>query len=137
MVAVVAAAVVGAGALGYSAYQSSKARKEQKRANARAERLDQIRSQRERAEALRSNRIQAAEITAMGAAANLQGSTAVQGSLAALFSNEASNLNFANVADELNRQRMQYLSRADSYAGRASLGEVVAGIAASVPRIGG
>lgn len=136
MVALVAAAVVGAGSLLYSAYQGDKARKQDQQANARAQRLDQLRGQQERAAALRQNRVQAAQITAMSAAANLQGSSATQGSLAALFSNQANNINFANVVDELNRQRLELIGRADSYAGRAQLGGAVASVAASIPRLG-
>lgn len=137
MAAIVTAAVVGAVSLGYSAYQGEKARKEQRKANAKAERIEALASQREKASALRQNRIRAAQITASAAASNLTGASAVQGSLASLFSQEASNGAFTNQVDTLNAQRLQYLNRADSYEGRATLGSAVARVAASIPKIGG
>lgn len=117
-----AVAVIGAGV---SAYQQNEARKETRRANNRAARIEAIKAQRERTQALRQSRMQSASIINQGAGAGLAGSTAVQGSLASLGSQTASNFQFTNSVNTLSAQREAALSRAQN-------AQNIAGIAGTV-----
>jgi len=129
MSAFVAAVVVGA-ATAYSAYQGYEAGKDQRRANRLAARQEAVRGQRERAQALRQNRINAATITAGSVASGLGGSSAVLGTLAAQGSNQASNFAFAEQINQLNAQRSSALDAAGQHASNAGIAGGVANIAA-------
>jgi hypothetical protein len=128
-------AVVAIGATVYSVVQQSKAAKANKKANERAARIEAFRSARERGQALRQNRITAADLFARAANAGVAGSSGVQGALASQGSQAASELTFANQIDALNQERLRFLQRADSANANAALGGQIASIAGA--RIGG
>lgn len=129
MSAFVAAAVTAAAATAYSAYQGHEARKDQRRANEKAARAEAVRGQAERAQALRQNRLAASTIFAMGANAGVQGSSGVQGSLAALGTNQGINFQLANSLDALNAERLRALGRAEGHEGQAAIAGAVGQIA--------
>lgn len=122
-----AVAVVGAGV---SAYQQNEARKETRRANNRAARIEAIKAQRERTQALRQSRMQSASILNQGAGAGLAGSSAVQGALGSLGSQTASNFQFTNSVNTLSAQREAALSRAQN-------AQNIAGIAGTISSAAG
>lgn len=117
----------------YTVNEQREARKDQKRANARARRIEDVRSQRERMRALQTNRINAAQVFAQAGNAGVGGSSGVQGTLAAFGTQAAGNWNFATTVNTLNQERMRALDSAEGHLARASYGQAAAGLAASLP----
>ncbi len=127
------AAVVGVvAATAYSVHEQSVARREQRQANERSARIEAVKGQRERANALRQNRITQASVFAQGANAGVQGSSGVQGTLASFGTQAAVNFDFANNIDTLNQQRLSFINRAEGAQTRAGYGQQAAGLATSL-----
>lgn len=132
-------ALVGLAVAGtaYSVREQREARQDQRKANARARRIEAVRSQRERARALQANRINAAQVFAQAGNAGVGGSSGVQGTLGALGTQAATNFSFANMLDTLNQQRLQYLDSAEGHLVRSNYGQTVAGAVPGIARVAG
>lgn len=121
-------ALLAVGGLAYSQVQASKERSAAKKANKRAERIEAVKAQRERVQALRQNRISAANALAQGANAGVATSSGVQGAIGALGSETAENVSFAGQVDALNQQRLDYIQKGQSAAAKAQTGASVASL---------
>ncbi len=114
MAGVITASVVAAASIGFSVYQQTQARQEQKKANKKAERIEALEAQRARVKAVRQNRIEAAQVTATAGAQGVGGSSGVEGTVASLGTQSAANLSFTNQVDALNTARQGNLNNAAS-----------------------
>lgn len=134
----VAAVVVSAATTALSVQQQKKANVERQKADAIAQRQEQVRATRERAQALRQNRLQQAEVFAAAANQGAMGSSSVQGATAALGTQTAANIGFANQIDSLGAMRQQSLELANKFNNRASTIQQVGGtISNGIASVGG
>lgn len=129
---VTAAAVVSAGALAYSAYEQREARQDQRQANRRARRIEEVKAQRQRTQAIRQNRVNAASVFAQAANSGQQNASATQSTLAGLGTNAAINQQYTQALNSLNVDRMRSLSRAEDHLNTAGIAEQGAQIANTV-----
>lgn len=110
MAGVIAAVAVAATTI--NVVQQRKAAKENKEANDRARRIEAVRAQNERANAIREQRRAAASVIQAGAAGGTLSGSGTQGALAGYATDSAANLSMTNQLDALNAQRMDHLAAA-------------------------
>lgn len=126
-----AAAVVTAIGIGVSSYESNKSRQEARAANRQAQRIENVKAQRERVQALRQNRLSVATQEALAGNAGVADSSPVQGAIASSQTQTAANIGFANEIDSLNAIRMQHIDAAQGAQSDAGLATAIAGLASS------
>lgn len=126
----VAAAVAAVG-VGYGVYSGEKAADEQKKARRVQRRIEAVKSQRERINALSQTQVERARLEAAAASEGSGASSGVQGAAGALASNTNANIAFANQLTALNDQRLSYLSNAETASNRANLGFQVYSVASA------
>lgn len=124
-----ALAVVGIGAALFGGSQQRKARKAQEAANARSQRIEAVRSSRARVQAIRQSRFQAASVQARAGSAGLSSASGVQGAVAGLGSDLASQVQTSQAIDTLSTQRMGLLSQAARFQDRAAIASSISGLA--------
>lgn len=133
MSGIIAAAAVVVVSTATSLHYQNRAAQQSRAANRKAARIEAVQAQRNRARAIAENRVNAAQVEALGANQGLSSSSGIQGALGSLGSQGAANEQFANVLDQLNMARMQDLSRAGANTNRANtatqIGSAVASIA--------
>lgn len=127
---IVAAVVAIAGGV-YAGSEQHAARKEQKQANEKAQRIEAVKSQRERARAIQANRVNAAQVFAQAGNATLGTSSGVQGTVGAGATQLAGEIATAGQIDILQGQRLGHQSRADDRLTRAGYGQQVSNFARS------
>lgn len=110
MAGVIAAVAVAATTI--NVVQQRKAAKENKEANDRARRIEAVRAQNERANAIREQRRAAASVIQAGAAGGTLSGSGTQGALAGYATDSAANLSMTNQLDALNAQRTDHLAAA-------------------------
>lgn len=125
-------AVVAIASTVVSVSQQNKARKETRRANNRAARIEAIRAQRERTQALRQSRVQSANLLNQATVGGFAGASGVQGAQASLGSQTASNFQFTGAVDTLSAQRNALLGRAQSYQSNAQFASTIGSAATSI-----
>lgn len=111
--------------------QSDSARA-QRRAQEYQRRMDELRQNRERRQAIREQRIKTAQVIQAGANQGAVTSSAVQGGSGSLQSQLSSNLSFldsmgrnANLASQANQQALNASSRAQNFGAMAGLGGTI------------
>lgn len=128
MAGIVTAAVATVATTAFSAYQQSRAASKQRKANRKAQRIEAIQAQRERVQAVRQNRIAASQAQAQAGNSGLLGSSGIQGGIAALQTQAASNLSFTNQIDALNTQRQGLLESAQGNLKIAGISDAIGGL---------
>jgi chromatin segregation and condensation protein Rec8/ScpA/Scc1 (kleisin family) len=129
-------AVAGLVLSGVSTVANMKASKDQssaqKKAAAYQRRMDELRQNRERRQAIREQRIKTAQVIQAGANQGAQTSSAVQGGAGSLQSQLSSNLSFldnmatnANLASRANQQALNAGARAQTWGAMAGLGGTI------------
>lgn len=124
------AAIAIAGTI-YSTQQQAAAAKKQQEANKKAARAEAVKGQIERTNALRQNRISAAEIFAQASGAGLQNSSSVQGALGSQGTRAATDFSNTYSLDRNEQQRLRLLSGAQSNLNNAQIAEGISGLASS------
>lgn len=128
----IAAGVIAAVGVGVSAYESNRARQDQKHANDVAMRQDQIKTQNSTAQMLQQNRITASQVFANSANNGTGGSSGSVGTAASINTQGAVQLNFMNSLNTLNQQRIMDLQNAEGHMADAGYAQKGASFASSV-----
>lgn len=123
------AAIVVAVAAAYSANEQQKSNKEARKAAKMERRIAEAENVRSRRQAIRERLIQAARIENQAAATGTTNSSGVQGGIASLGSQTASNIGFSSQVESMNNQRLNFLDAAAAAQGRAQVGSAVGSIA--------
>ena len=125
------AAIVTAVAAVYSANEQRKAGKEARKAAKMERRIAEAENVRSRRQAIRERVIQAARLENQAAGTGTTQSSGVQGGVASLGSQTASNLGFASQIEAMNNQRLSFLDAAAAAQGRAQMAATASSVAGS------
>ena len=120
-------AIAGVGTA-VSIYQGEQARKSQKRSSRAQERLQQARQVRENQQAIRARRAAASQVMARSEAMGVAGSSGEMGAISALGASTAANIGSAGMQRGIGAQISAFNQAAATAAGRAQLGQTIAGI---------
>lgn len=132
-----ALALVSIGTTVYTQIEARKAQKEEEKANKKAARIEAIKGRNERANALRQNRISAAEIFAQAANAGVQGSSPVQGAIGSLNTRSADAFRTSAGIDQLEQQRIKAITSAQGHQSNIDTATAVGSLGTSLIKIGG
>lgn len=124
-------AVITAVAAVYSANEQRKAGKEARKAAKMERRIAEAENVRSRREAIRERLIQAARLENQAATSGTSDSSGVQGGIASLGSQTASNIGFSSQVESMNNQRLSFLDAAAAAQGRAQVGAAVGSVSSS------
>ena len=123
------AAIVTAVAAVYSANEQRKAGKEARKAAKMERRIAEAENVRSRRQAIRERIIQTARLENQAASTGTTQSSGVQGGIASLGSQTASNLGFASQIEAMNNQRLSFLDAAAAAQGRAQMAATASSVA--------
>jgi len=112
-----------------SAVQSRRAAKDQKRANARSKRIQDIKAARERRQMLARARVQQAGILAQGSASGTLGSSGVQSGASQVDTGTASGISFLNQVQDLTNQASLFQQRSATHRSNAGLYDSIGNVA--------
>jgi len=110
----------------YGANEQRRSAAAQRKAVKRERRIAEVENVRSRRQAIRERLIQAEQLRNQGAVSGTMESSGVQGGIASIGSQTASNIGFSNQIDQLNQQRLSFLDAANQYQSNAGIASTVA-----------